>query len=508
MTKYITTPIYYLNGDPHIGHAYTTILGDIIKRAAVMKGEEAFYTTGTDEHGQKNQAACEKSPLPAEQYLKEKSDNFRHLFEELGIEFDFFVRTSYPEHKEVVKKCLDIIHKKDLIIKKSYTGLYCEGCEQFKKEADLDEQGCCPDHKVRPVEIAEENYFLRLEPFREWLVNHIKDNPDWIQPKFFAVEVLNMLKDPIEDLCISRPKKRVTLGVEFPFDSDYVTYIWFDALANYISSLDWPENMDKFNKYWPHSVHLMAKDIIKPHCIYWPIMLKALGLEPPHNIMVHGYWVGEGGVKMSKSIGNVVDPNVVIAEVGVDCLRFYLSHTMSSSNDAQISSALIKELYRQVGNNIGNLHMRSCKMLEKYNNSIIPDVELTTEDKAFIEMIAKELQSALRNLDNIESISKLTEKVINIGSQVNAYVDKTSPWTLAKDESKKEELFSCLYTLLEAIRLIGVAVTPVMPGISAKIAATFNLQDRQPVLEDLKPFGLEKGKPLGEVVMLFPRLED
>ncbi len=507
MTKYITTPIYYVNGDPHIGHAYTTILGDILKKAMIMRGENVFYTTGTDEHGQKNQQACENSPLGTEEYLKSKSDNFRNLFDKLNIDYDFFVRTSSEKHKKLVEKCLNIIHEKGLVIKKSYKGLYCEGCEQFKKESDLDANGYCPDHNVKPQEVLEENYFFRLDPYREWLISHIKENPEWIQPSFYATEILNMLKEPIEDLCISRPKNRVSLGIELPFDKEYVTYIWFDALTNYISSINWQESED-FDKYWNNSIHLMAKDIIKPHCIYWPIMLKALGLKPVNKVMVHGYWIGEGGVKMSKSIGNVVDPNDVMDIVGIDALRFYLVNAMQNSRDSQISDNLIKDLYKVLANTIGNLHMRSCKMLQKYNDGIIPEVTLSSDEKKLIEEISKDLTSSLKSIDNIGAIHKLSDDILKTASKINAYVDSIKPWSLAKDDSKKSELNSCLYVLLEAIRLIGTAIYPICPIISNNILKVFNINSDHLKLEDLKPYRLEVKTKINELEMLFPKLED
>lgn len=508
MAKYITTPIYYLNGEPHLGHAYTTILGDILKRALLIQGEEVFYTTGTDEHGQKNQEACEKSGLSFEEFSKKYSDNFKHLFEKLNIQTDLFVRTSFDYHKEVVKTCLDIVYKKGLIVKKNYVGLYCKGCEQFKKESDLDERGFCPDHQVAPEKITEENYFLKLEPYRQWLIDQIKLTPDWIQPAVYANEVLNLLKEPLDDLNISRPKSRTDLGIELPFDTNYVTYIWFDALINYISSLNWPKDQKMFDKFWPNSIHLMAKDIIKPHCIYWPIMLKSLDIPAPSSIMIHGYLVGEGNIKMSKSIGNVVDPVKVIGEIGVDAFRFYMAHTSAGAKDAPISERLIRVGYEMLANNLGNLHMRTYKMLEKYTNKTVPDATLRPEDKEFLENISKSLKEAVFSLKTITDIPKLTEKALKVCSELNAYVDKKEPWKLAKDETKKEELLSCLYTLAEGIRIVAIALNPVMPEISDKILVSFGVSELNFNQNSFNIGGLSVGNALGEAIMLFPRLEE
>ncbi len=506
MTKYITTPIYYLNGHPHLGHAYTTILGDVLKRLYMMRGEEVFYTTGTDEHGQKNQEMYEKLGMEFAEFSDMYSANFKNLFDKLDIKLDYFVRTSAQSHKDVVTKCLENVYNKGLIIKKDYVGLYCKGCEQFKKECDLDENGFCPDHLVAPERISEENYFLKLEPYRQWLIDYIKANPEWIQPSYFATEILNLLKEPLEDLNISRPKSRTSLGIELPFDKDYVTYIWFDALINYISSLGWSTGDDKFDKFWPNSIHLMGKDIIKPHCIYWPIMLQALGLTPPKSIMIHGYLIGEGNVKMSKSLGNVVDPFKMVDIVGVDAFRFYMAHTAAGSKDTQVSERLVKLGYKTLANNLGNLHMRTYKMLEKYSNKAIPNVTLDEENLNILNEISTLLKDTVYNINSVTDISKLPEAVIKSCSILNAYIDKKEPWKLAKDETKREELLQCLYCLADGIRLIGAAITPIMPTISDKIFTSFAVDKAANVEDEFLPVRLAGDKQLGEVVMLFPML--
>lgn len=506
MQKYITTPIYYLNGRPHIGHAYTSILGDVFKKFEQMRGNQVYYTTGTDEHGQKNQHSIEASGLDADEFLTRQSDNFRNLFVDLGIGFDYFVRTSRPEHKKIVQEILQSIYDKGLIIKKSYEGLYCEGCEQFKKKTDLDENGCCPDHKVAPKAISEENYFFRLEPYRQWLTEYIKTHPDWIQPAKYANEVLGMLKEPLEDLCISRPKSRVWLGVELPFDRDYVTYIWFDALVNYISSLNYGHNPD-FENIWANSNHLIAKDILKPHCIYWPIMLRALGITPVEHYHIHGYWIGEGGVKMSKSLGNVVDPVEVFDLLGVDALRFYLINNMTLGGDSQISVAMLRQGYRMLANNIGNLQMRVLKMVQKSLEGKVPSAAaLQAEDKELVNEIAARFERIYKQEMSLETVNELAESIVKAGDAVNAYFAANAPWVLAKDPAQRARFEAVVYTTLESLRLIGLAMYPLTPATARKIEASLGVEPE--VFEaGFKPFALPEGTEIKVGDPLFPIIE-
>ena len=510
MKKYITTPIYYINGAPHIGHAYTTILGDVLKKFEMMRGNEVFYTTGTDEHGQKNQASCQESGMELKDFLKMRSDNFRNLFDKMNIDYDFFVRTSTDEHKAVVTDALNYIFKKGLVKKKSYEGLYCEGCEQFKKPSDLDERGFCPDHQKAPKLITEENYFFPLEQDRQWLIDYIKSHPDWIQPKRFAKEVLGMLAEPLDDLCISRPKNRVWLGVELPFDSDFVTYIWFDALINYISSLGWSSDNsknDEFHKTWSSCTHLLAKDILKTHAVYWPIMLKALGIEPPKHLIVHGYWLGEGNIKMSKSLGNVVNPYEVMDIMGIEPLRFYLCNAMSLTGDAQISIDLLKQGYKLLANNIGNLQMRVLKMIAKNLDGKVPSsVHLNAEDKAMLENIASTFTRIFKYGEcSLELVSELSNEILKAGDMVNAYFASNEPWVLAKDENQKERYEAVIYTTLDALRLIATAVYPFMPTISQKILNSLGINE--PAKAEFEAMKLAEGAQTVVGDPLFPYIE-
>ena len=507
MKKYITTPIYYINGAPHIGHAFTTILGDVLKKLEQMRGFDVFYTTGTDEHGQKNQASWQESGMSVEDFLKMRSDNFKNLFDKMDIDYDFFVRTSSKEHKAVVSDALNYIYNKGLVKKKSYEGLYCEGCEQFKKPSDLDERGFCPDHQKAPKLITEENYFFPLEQDRQWLIDYINTHPDWIKPKRFAKEVLGMLAEPLDDLCISRPKSRVWLGVDLPFDNDFVTYIWFDALINYISSIGWKSDGDntKFNETWAGVMHLMAKDILKTHAVYWPIMLKALGIEPPKHLIVHGYWLGEGGIKMSKSLGNVVDPYEVMDLMGIEPLRFYLCNAMSTTGDSQISVDLLKQGYKQLANNIGNLQMRVLKMIAKSLDGKVPaNNALDAKDKALLENIANTFERIYKYGDtSLETVSELSDEILKAGDAVNAYFAAEAPWVLAKDESKRDRYEAVIYTTLDALRLIAVAVYPFMPVVSKKILASLGVNADE-IKAEFQPCQLPVGNQTVVGDPLFP----
>ena len=502
--KYITTPIYYPNGDPHIGHAYTSILGDVLKRVAGMNGEAAFYTTGVDEHGQKIQAAVEKSGLSEKQFLDNKANVFKSLFDDLNIQYDFFVRTTSDNHMKVVQEFLQKIYDSGYITKKKYSGLYCEGCEMFKRESDLDENGNCPDHQKKPIVVEEENYFFRLEPFRNWLIEYIQNHPDWIQPRYFSTELLNMLKEPLEDLCISRPVSRVKMGVPLPFDKNYVTYIWFDALVNYISSI---KDKPNFSQLWENSVHLMGKDIIKPHCIYWPIMLKAMNLNPVGHVLVHGFLTGESGIKMSKSIGNVVDPRKVIDTVGADTLRMFMANNVSDK-DIAVSERNIIEFYQLIANTIGNLHVRSCKLLEKYKSNTVPTVNITDADMVLLTKISGSLNDTLKSVRNFADIGCLSTSLLQACSDINAYISKKEPWVMAKNLPEfQTELDSCLYTVLDGLRMIAIALYTIMPKTAKNILDTLQINASEIKTSSITPRKLQSGTSIKEATILFPKLE-
>lgn len=507
-SRYITTPIYYVNGDPHIGHAHTSIMGDILKRSWQMLGRDVFYSTGTDEHGQKNQEAITGSGLDADAYLSRQSLRFRQLFDRLNVSYDFFMRTTFEKHKIVVSRVLEDIYRKGLIYKTDYTGNYCVGCEQFKKATDLDEAGRCPDHLTKPVRQTETNYFFRLSPFQEWLKSYIRSDAGLIQPDFYASEVLAMLEEPLEDLCISRPRKRVWLGIELPFDRDYVTYVWFDALLNYISNIGYGENPD-FDKWWSCSVHLMAKDIIKTHIIYWPIMLKAAGLNPPFQYRIHGYWVGEGGQKMSKTLGNVVEPNEMVDLAGVDGLRFYLAKSMGGT-DAQISPSLITACYNtDLANNIGNLHSRIVKFIKKQCDYRVPDpASIHPDDAAVTAFSAQQAQAALDRID-LAFVPDLIATALRIADRLNLHFNDMEPWKLIRDPSATERLESVLFSALDGLRILFELLSPVIPKSASAGLKSIGVQPPAPGSEKhrFEPGRLIRKVPLTQTPDLFPRIE-
>ena len=475
---YITTPIYYVNGDPHIGHAHTSLMGDMLKRSYMMNGYDVFYTTGVDEHGQKNQSAIEASGLSTGDYLDRQSKIFCDLFDLLNVGYDAFVRTTEDKHKRAVQHILALVNDKGLITKKEYEGLYCIGCEMFKLKADLNEDGLCADHQTKPVLMKESNYFFSLSTFQDWLIDHIKSNPDWIQPRHYCNEILNLLKEPLPDLCISRPKERCSLGIDLPFDGDYVAYVWFDALINYISSLGYPDEDTSFHEYWDTCTHLMAKDILKTHCIYWPIMLKSIGLEPQHRSYIHGYWTGEGGIKMSKTIGNVVDPHSVIEMFGVDPFRYFLARTMGE-NESSISYDLIKGCYNsELTNTISNGLYRTMTLASKEFSGVYPEVQKFREDdEVFLSSVAEEARNVSSEPPSLGQINSRARKTFEIGKMINLHFDKSAPWILVKAEDRND-FNSCILSCIEALRLMAEVAYPIIPDSSEKILKSLGISAR------------------------------
>jgi methionyl-tRNA synthetase len=506
---YITTPIYYVNAKPHLGHAYTTTVADSLNRFHRLMGEETYFLTGTDEHGDKIVQAAESNGQTPQEYVDAISKLFRDLWPDMNISNNDFIRTTEPRHQEVVRQILQKVYDAGDIYFGEYGGHYCFGCERFYTEKEL-VNGLCPDHQTKPEYIAEKNYFFKMSKYRDWLLEHINANPDFIRPERYRNEVVSLLESgELEDLCISRPKSRLTWGIELPFDSDYVTYVWFDALINYVAALGWPDG-EKFKKFWPVANHMVAKDILKPHAIFWPTMLKAAGIEPYQHLNVHGYWLVED-TKMSKSIGNVIEPLAMKDAYGLDAFRYFLLREMSFGQDSSFSEkALVGRLNADLANDLGNLFNRTLSMTHKYFGGQIPRPDVEDVVDAEIKKIGQDAMQSFQDFFSELKFSRALEGLWELVRGLNKYIDETAPWALFKAENTGR-LSTVIYVLLENMRKIAVHLWPVMPESAEKMLEQLGITfdpEKINLPKELDVWGLiESDITVAETSNLFPRVD-
>ncbi|MBQ6597488.1 MAG: methionine--tRNA ligase, partial [Lentisphaeria bacterium] len=506
---YVTTPIYYVNDKPHIGHSYTTVLADILTRFHALFGEDSYFLTGTDEHGQKVEKAASKRNMSPLEHCNETVVRFQELWKKLGIKNSDFIRTTEERHMKIVRMILQDLYDRGLIYKAEYTGHYCVPCERYFTEKDLLEGGLCPDCHRPTNELVESNYFFKMGQYRDWLVDYIKSHPGFIQPEFRANETLGFLRKELGDLCISRPKARLSWGIELPFDPDYVCYVWFDALINYISAIGYGSDQAKFEKWWSVAHHIVGKDILTTHTVYWPTMLHAIGLPMPQSIFAHGWWLN-GSEKMSKSLGNVVNPMDMIDVFGVDAFRYCLMAEMVLGQDASFTEeSFVKRYNSDLANDLGNMLSRAVKLTIKNFDGRIPEPgEYEDVDKELMTLV-QAAPSALRTAVENMRLDRGVDEVMNVVRAANRYMEKTAPWTLAK-QGNTARLGTVLYTAAETMRVVSGLLLPVMPEKMKELRMTLGLSEADAVCGDyekLSSWGvLMPGTAVKDITALFPRI--
>ena len=492
---YITTPIYYVNDKPHIGHAYTTILADVLARHYRNIGRDVFLLTGLDEHGQKVQQAAESRNITPKQHCDEMAPRFLKLWDKLHISYDDFIRTTEKRHTDIVKYFLQKVYDKGDIYEDSYEGLYSVSEERFITEKEA-ESGDFRDIK----ELKEKNYFFKMSKYQNKLIKHIEENPSFIQPKFRRNEVLGFLRSPLEDLCISRPKSRLSWGIEMPFDSNYVTYVWFDALINYVSAIGLNSDEKKYKTFWPVNYHLIGKDILTTHSVYWPTMLMSAGIKLPKSIFAHGWWLSDQS-KMSKSLGNVIDPLKLIETYGVDPVRFYLMKEMVLGQDSNFSlDSFIKCYNSDLANDFGNLLSRVTNLINKFYDRKIPNGEDNSEAGKAVRKSAREMVACVLNLIDEMKINDAINHTFKFIREVNKYLEITAPWKLLKKDI--DSAGKILYTAAESLRITALILSPIMPNRAQTVFDIFHIDSNE-----IEWGGLIAGTKIEVHKPLFPRIE-
>jgi methionyl-tRNA synthetase len=500
MSYYVTTPIYYVNGEPHLGHAYTTIAADVLARHMRQRGEDVFFLTGTDEHGEPVTQAAEKLGITPRELGDRNAGRFKELAARLNVTNDFFIRTTDPEHAEVVAEVVQRIHDNGHVYEGTYEGWYCPRCADFKTESELEEGNRCPIHKIVLELEREDNWFFSLSSFQEPLEQLYAERPDFVIPQNRYNEALSFIKSGLRDLSLSRA--RLKWGVPVPWDQSQVIYVWIDALLNYYSALSYArEGEDLTDRFWPATVHLIGKDILKFHAVIWPAMLMAAGIEVPRRVGIHGFLL-LGEHKMSKSLGNVIEPFQVADLYGADALRFYVLREVTFGSDGEVSPEAFETRYTtELANEYGNLASRTLAMIERYRDGVVPTPGSTSALAGDFEGLAEAVRERLDGIELTAALDEIWRRI----KLLNRYVQEEEPWQLSKDEAQAERLDEVLYTLAEGLRVVSVLLHPFIPESAERLLAALGRED---LSLDLARFGaVPGGARVGEPGQLFPRVE-
>jgi methionyl-tRNA synthetase len=500
---FITTAIAYVNGRPHLGHAYERILADVLARYHRSRGDEVFFLTGVDEHGQKVQQAAQKQKTAPQAFCDEMTEYFQQLDHKLSIVPSHFVRTTDPMHKAIVREFLQKLYDEDQIYFQEHEGFYSTRQEQFVTEKDQ-VNGEWPEIFGEVIKLKEPNYYFKLTQHQDWLRDYINTHPEWIVPSFRANEILGALEKPIGDLCISRPKNRLEWGIPLPFDENYVTYVWFDALVNYVSFA-----RTSSRNWWPADLHVIGKDILIPaHAVYWPIMLKALGLEQPKQFLVHGWWMNRGA-KMSKSTGNIVDPTPYVEKFGGDVFRYFVMREISLGQDADFTDEKFLQRYQSdLGNDLGNLVHRSLSMLQRYRQGVVPSYDPAAVTPPDQDLRSNQILEEFQNAMDSFQVHLALQQVWKLIQRANQYVEENAPWKLAKDPAQSARLDLVLAHLVETVRRLSILIEPFLPSTAPRLRNFLDLPAEIATLPQASFGTTLTGKTLRAPEILFPRFEE